>query len=316
MGWGRAAAPLGVGLLVWASGLAWAAPGGAKVPSARRALARLQPAHVRARPLVLSLQGDVLQAPQAPDGPSVPGVGAGRDEGQVHPAGLAGATPGPAPGASRGAAPRLLRWILGPQGRARVDLVRLSSTRVGQPSQVTYLPPNQVPPWLRLLAGDSPAEVATAWDVDRAKTSLAHDGGTILVVVGAGPRDRMSPQFHLERDTGRLRRVIWRDAEGAIHDVRLDGALVMDDASTGWPARLVERVGSEVRRWELTAVHEGVVLEPGQLTPPPPPSPDPSTAPSPPPTLDPSGPETRQPWAPGRPSAAAPRAGRPAVPAP
>ena len=165
-----------------------------------------------------------------------------------------------------------MRWILGAHGRARADLLRLSPGG----SQVRYLSPDRVPPWLRLLAGEPAAEVAAAVGLDTAKTSLAHDGGTILVVVGAGPRQRTGPQlpqFHVEQDTGRLRRVIWADASGTTHDVRRGGELVMDGAPTGWPARLVERVGQQERRWALVAVHEGVILEPGTLTPPPSPAP-------------------------------------------
>ncbi len=302
----RPARRAALGLAVALSLLGLGPPAVGKIPSGRRVLGRSARAKVTARPLVLSLQGDVhpLAGAARAGGSGVVASGASAPSAPHAP-------PGTGSPAAAAPTPWLLRWILGPDGRARVDRVRLSPSQ----AQAAFLAPGEVPPWLRLLAGDAPAEVAADTGVDVSRTSLDHDGGTILVVVGAGPRDRTSPQLHLERASGRLRRVIWRNGAGVTHDVRLSGELVADGAPTGWPARVVERADGEEGRWEVTSVHEGVILEPGQLTPPPAPGVGPADPGQPAGARSPASLPDAAP-APGGPPRPRPPAPTPSVPAP
>lgn len=123
------------------------------------------------------------------------------------------------------------------------------------------LPLTSAPAWVRLLAGSPPREVVRSLGVDRRITSLELVEHTVLVVVGAGPRQRDVPQLHLERETGRLRRVIERrppgpnqPAPGPLLDVRLDGVAGEDPLSKAWPARIEVTEGDKTRVLHVTAV--------------------------------------------------------------
>ncbi|PKN54667.1 MAG: hypothetical protein CVU56_25230, partial [Deltaproteobacteria bacterium HGW-Deltaproteobacteria-14] len=135
-----------------------------------------------------------------------------------------------------GRPPRIsLRVSLSPTGAIRQDLQDLGpggslSTQVWAP--VGAAPAgadrlDEAPGWLQVLAGRSLDAVLRAKQVDVGVTSLAHDGATILWVLGAGPHAADAPQVHVERATGRLR----------LFTERLPGAAGPDGRAT--PERVV-----------------------------------------------------------------------------
>ncbi|MGM0574228.1 MAG: hypothetical protein ACQEXJ_00645 [Myxococcota bacterium] len=134
-------------------------------------------------------------------------------------------------------------------------------------------PLDVAPAWLQWLVGRPVEEVAAAMGLDRERTSLDHAGGTILVVVGAGPRDHETPQIALERETGRLRALVERerqvlDAPARVLRVGAEGrAAAVEEGDEGeegqedprarWPARLVMERGDEARTFRVEWLRMG-----------------------------------------------------------
>ncbi len=115
------------------------------------------------------------------------------------------------------------------------------SVEPGSPGQ--YL--SSAPAWLQLLAGTPARQVIRSLGVDRKTTSLGLAGHTVLWVLGAGPRSRVVPQLHVERKTGRLRRIIEQrppapnsGPRGPLLDVSLSGAAGESGPAAAWPGRI------------------------------------------------------------------------------
>ncbi|TNF31424.1 MAG: hypothetical protein EP329_12400, partial [Deltaproteobacteria bacterium] len=131
---------------------------------------------------------------------------------------------------------------------------------------------DDAPGWLQLLSGRPLAAVLRAKGVDATVTSFAHDGPTILWVLGAGPHAPEAPQIHVERDSGRLRRFTERvlgpapvdgapRAEHVIH-VRLSGKAAEEGAEAAWPARVEVEAGGRTVTFALSALTLGEPLAP------------------------------------------------------
>lgn len=116
--------------------------------------------------------------------------------------------------------------------------------------------PGAGPAWLRLLLGADPHTVLAAAGVDAKRTSLAHDGqGVILWVVGAGPQDPTRPQVHVERRSGRLRRVVAVEgAEAEAEAVVLSGRAGDEAPAKAWPARITVTRGGRATTFAVTSV--------------------------------------------------------------
>jgi len=123
-----------------------------------------------------------------------------------------------------------------------------------------------MPAWIRFMARDSVTDILRQMKVNLSRTSLARAGTTILWVIGAGPHDKHLPQVHLERKTGRLRRVVTR-VGGLVYDVRFDGRFAKDGVGLSFPKRVRVTRGKEEIVYRLTGVNKAPVpLEAFQIT--------------------------------------------------
>lgn len=174
-----------------------------------------------------------------------------------------------------------LRVIADGLGRARIDLQRLD---IGETHTVRYgsvgsdrpagaKPVDEAPLWLQWWMGRPPMEMAAGARVDLDITSLAHADGTILWVVGAGPRDADRPQLQIERDTGLLRRATAVGGTGenaTVHPARLDDFIATERGFSRFPKRLTLTVDGRVVTFLNTWVRTGdaAKLDPRELAPP------------------------------------------------
>jgi len=148
-----------------------------------------------------------------------------------------------------------VRVIADGAGRARVDIQDLADGRTrsrffGAENKGAVQTIEHAPPWLQWWMGRPVAEIAKSAQVAVSTRSLAHAGGEILWVIGAGPRDLKAPQLHIERETGRLRRVVSGGDHGSVTPVRLDDYTAQDGVVTRFPQRLTLRLN----RREVTLV--------------------------------------------------------------
>ena len=118
------------------------------------------------------------------------------------------------------------------------------------------LPKARFPAWVRFLVGDNPRAVLNAMRVNRARTSLARLGTTILWVLGAGPRAQALPQVQLERVTGRLRRVV-TSAGNVVTRVDLSGRQAKAGPGLRWPEWVVVTRGKQTVRFRVVTFQTG-----------------------------------------------------------
>jgi|GEM_PF-3445795 len=176
-----------------------------------------------------------------------------------------------------------LRVSMSPKGAIRQDIQDLGpraslSTQIWAPigaAPAGAAALDEAPGWLQVLSGRPLAAVLRAKDVDADKTSFAHDGPTILWVLGAGPHDSEAAQIRVERATGRLRRFTEIVLGPAATDggppvrqvvtVRLAGAAAKEGAEAAWPARIeVESAGRTVA-FALRELTIGQPLDPDRF---------------------------------------------------
>ena len=172
-----------------------------------------------------------------------------------------------------------LRVSLSPTGAIRQDLQDLGPT--GSLSSQVWAPVgaaaagaerlDDAPGWIQVLAGRSLDAVLRAKRVDAGVTSLAHDGATILWVLGAGPHAPDAPQVHVERETGRLRQFTERlpgppGPDGSttperVVAVRLSGGAADTGERAAWPARVEIAAGGRVVTLALQSLTVGEPLD-------------------------------------------------------
>lgn len=172
-----------------------------------------------------------------------------------------------------------MRLVVVPGDGLRMEHVALSdAAKVGPEARVwrrgEALPMgvsalHRAPAWLQLLAGEDLRAVLKRMDADRERVSLAHADGTILWVVGAGPRALDQPQLHVVRATGRVWRIIERQAVGdgvTTLDVTWQGeAPTTPEDATWWPSVLIVKDAQGVRRFELRAIERDLEGAPETL---------------------------------------------------
>jgi len=128
---------------------------------------------------------------------------------------------------------------------------------------------DEAPAWLQLLVGEDVDVVLKRVGVDRSRVSLAHADGTILWVVGAGPRALDLPQLHVVRATGRLWRVIERRTVGEVVttvDVTLEGeAPPVPGDETWWPSVVTIKDHLGLHRFELSVIERDLEGAPETL---------------------------------------------------
>jgi hypothetical protein len=99
--------------------------------------------------------------------------------------------------------------------------------------------------------------------LDPKRRSLARDGTTILWVAGAGPRDVLVPQVHLERDTGVVRRIVQEATPWPL--VSFEGRFEVPGSKHAWPQFIsFDEAGKKVR-YEVKKVEEKAVVVPSDL---------------------------------------------------
>ena len=141
-----------------------------------------------------------------------------------------------------GVAKVALRVVSDGQGRARLELQHLDSNRVetrlfdARPRAGVELL-DRAPVWLQWWMGRDGPALATASALALERTSLDHIDGTVLWVVGAGPREPDVPQLGIERMTGLLRHAVAL-VDGAVRVTRLGAFVTEDGVQTCFPARL------------------------------------------------------------------------------
>ncbi|PIE20404.1 MAG: hypothetical protein CSA66_00535 [Proteobacteria bacterium] len=143
-----------------------------------------------------------------------------------------------------------LRVMLSPRGVVRQDVQGLRDgyaleTLVWADEDLGVAgarPLVEAPAWLQVLAGRDLRAILAAKGVADGRTSLAHDGSTILWVLGAGPHDPDLPQLHVERATGRLRAFVERvagvDGVPTSVAVTLSGRAAEVGPRAAWPQRI------------------------------------------------------------------------------
>ena len=163
-----------------------------------------------------------------------------------------------------------LRVLYTPPGKFTIERHDLTQgTQRETRYDATATNPSLPPLWLRWLVTGAKAvkPLTTAMGL-APRTSLARAGRDVLWVWGAGPRDRSSPQLHLERDTGRIRRIIVGN-----DTVSFEGRAGADTPwSRRWPSVIVFGKGGAVERFRVVTVR-------ALPAPPPPPPPGPKSSP-------------------------------------
>jgi hypothetical protein len=116
-----------------------------------------------------------------------------------------------------------------------------------------------IPAWLEWWTGVTAKRLFNMLRLDRKTRSLSRDGRRIIWVAGARPSQPERAQVHLERATGKLRRVV---------EVQEDTRLVVDFAghfqvegsSNHWPRFVTLSEGGLVTRYEVQKLVEHAVL--------------------------------------------------------
>ena len=102
------------------------------------------------------------------------------------------------------------------------------------------------------------------------RVSLAHVEGVVVWVLGAGPRERMRPQVHIERESGRLRAVMGQEEVPIMVRATLDDYVSDEGVVTRFPRRLTLRQGGRdvvfINTWLKRG--EKASIAPGELVPP------------------------------------------------
>ena len=190
--------------------------------------------------------------------------------------------------ASRGGDSKLaIRVVSDGQGRARLDLQFLdqdvTTTLLFRTAEASTSPGverlDDAPLWLQWWMGRSGAEMAAGAHVDVTISSLAHVQGTVLWVLGAGPRQGDRPQLQIERETGLLRRAVTVRGHGedaVVSPARLDGFIAQGEVVTRFPERLTLTIEGREVTFVNTWLRMGnaVHIAPGELRPPAPRPPD------------------------------------------
>jgi len=167
-----------------------------------------------------------------------------------------------------------VRVIADGTGHARIDvqdlqggLTRSSFFGVEKKGAVQTI--EHAPLWLQWWMGRPVAEIVKSAQVSISTRSLAHAGGEILWVIGAGPRDLDAPQLHIERETGLLRRVVSGGDDGPVVPARLDDYTTQDGVVTRFPKRLTlvlnRREVTLVKTW--LRVGEDARIDPEEFLP-------------------------------------------------
>ena len=175
------------------------------------------------------------------------------------------------------AVPRVaLRVVSDGQGRARLDVQLLdkerTETRIFRPlldEASGSEPAERAPVWLQWWMGRDARDITTSAHIDLGLSSLAHVDGTILWVVGAGPRQAATPQLQVERETGRLRRAVTVDGD-TVRSSQLDAFIVRREQTTCFPQRLTLSIGGRDVTLVNTWLRIGDVarVEPKEFEPP------------------------------------------------
>lgn len=179
------------------------------------------------------------------------------------------------------AAPRLaMRIASDGAGRLRVDRQLLgaaetTTTWYGPVGAPGVQPLDSAPLWILYLAGRPLEPLLAARQVDRDRTSLDHADEIVLWVLGAGPREPDRPQLAVERDSGRLRRLVERTGppESAIvTTTTLSGSQAAEGPASRWPERVTTRTGeAEPTHWRVAWLRFGEAPDASELSPPAPP---------------------------------------------
>ena len=124
------------------------------------------------------------------------------------------------------------------QGRETLVLTTTRYHRAGQvPMDSEALA--QAPAWVQILAGRELSQLLRELGVSATEQCLAlASDDTICVVLGAR-RGRDTPQVHVARATGRVRRVLSEDATGQLNDVILRGRFDGSPELSYLPAEIV-----------------------------------------------------------------------------
>ena len=178
--------------------------------------------------------------------------------------------------APKGGTPSLALRVVGDaQGRARIDTLSLRSGETqsryfGAQGQEGVTPLEQAPFWLQWWMGRPVRDLVARGGVKSERVSLAHIEGVVVWVLGAGPRERVRPQVHVEREGGRLRAVMGGDEMPIMEAAQLDDYILVDTLITRFPARLtLRRQGRHVtlvNTWLKRGAE--VTIGPEELTPP------------------------------------------------
>lgn len=181
---------------------------------------------------------------------------------------------------------RLLRLSTSPEGFVREDREDLGPQ--GALATEIWGPPGrsapgiaaitEAPGWIQLLAGRRVEAVVADLGIDPKRTALSRDDATVLVVLGAGPAERDRPQLHVERDSGRVRRVTERVRPPSLDGVTLEGDSPLsvelrgsagaDAPRAAWPERLVIVTLEGVTTFALQDLRVGAPLDPALFAPP------------------------------------------------
>ena len=101
------------------------------------------------------------------------------------------------------------------------------------------------PAWVQLLAGRGFSKTLRSLGVVASDQGLAlADDDTICVVLGAR-RGRDKPQVHVDRASGRVRRILSRDSQGQMRDILLRGQFEGAETLRYLPAEIVVKQGSD-----------------------------------------------------------------------
>jgi hypothetical protein len=161
---------------------------------------------------------------------------------------------------------RLMRIVASGEGRILLeiqDLAQATTMLHAWDRRPQIQPRRPAPAWLEWLTGMKGGELFRLLALDPKRRSLARDGTTILWVAGAGPRDVLLPQVHLERVTGALRRIVQPDTPWPI--VSFEGRFDLPGSKHGWPGQISFEEAGKTVRYEIKKVEENASLSAGDL---------------------------------------------------
>lgn len=137
---------------------------------------------------------------------------------------------------------------------------RRGEPRPAKGQGVAQPPPNEPPAWVRWLSGQSATALFRTLGIDRSVSSLALSERTVLWVAGAKPRQFGRAQVHLERETGRLRRVV--ELRGpVVLDTLFKGTFQSDDDALRWPRFITFQTSGKVTTFEVVRVVQNAVFD-------------------------------------------------------